>query len=131
MHSEDESRAKSVPMIRVFIVAASAVTRSGLEALFRGDPRFKIVGGGAALSASDLSSSGDRPDVVLLDGPGIGKPLSQFRIRKGPAVVLLADDLSRLEIRAALHNGARAIIGGDSSAREIAAAIEAAAAGLL
>jgi len=118
-------------MIRVFIVAASAVTRSGLEALFRGDARFKVVGGGAALFASALSSREDRPDVVLMDGPEIRRPLPQFRTSEGPAIVLLADDLSRSEVGTALHNGARAIVGSSSSAKEIGAAIEAAAAGLL
>jgi len=118
-------------MIRVFIVAASAVTRSGLEALFRGDARFKVVGGGAALVASALSSREDRPDVVLMDGPEIRKPPPQFRTSEGPAIVLLADDLRRSEVGTALRNGARAIVGSNSSAQEIGVAIEAAAAGFL
>jgi NarL family two-component system response regulator YdfI len=118
-------------MIRVFIVAASAVTRSGLEGLFRRDARFKLVGGGSTLAASEFASRGDRPDVVVVDGPEPRNSLSQFRIGEGPAIVLLADDLSRSELQAALHNGAQAIVGRNSSAPEIAAAIEAAAAGLV
>lgn len=118
-------------MIRVFILASSAAARSGLEALFRGDARFKVVGSGAAAAGSELSSRGDRPDVVLVDVPDSGKLVSQQRLGEGPAIVLLADDLSRLEVRAAVRNGARAIVGRNSSAQELASAIEAAAAGFL
>ena len=115
-------------MIRVFIVASSSMARSGLEPLLRGDARFEIIGGGSTLSAVELS--GRRPDLVLMDVREAGNSLSQFRFTEGLPIVLLADDLNRSELRSALRRGVKAIVGSQSSQREIAAALEAAAAGL-
>ena len=101
-------------MIRVFIVAGSAVVRSGLEALFRGDSRFSVAGAGQTLSATEILRE-HPPDVVLMDVPENTELSAQFRFREGPAVVLLADDLSRREFRTALHYGAQAILARSSS----------------
>jgi NarL family two-component system response regulator YdfI len=117
-------------MIRVFIVATSAVTRSGLEALLRRDGRFEIIGGGSTLSAIELSSLGRRPEVVLMEAPEIRDFLSQFPLREGLPIVLLADDLNRSDLRTALRRGVKAIVGRHSPPREISAALEATAAGL-
>jgi len=117
-------------VIRVFIVAGSAVVRSGLEALFRGDSRFSVAGAGQTLSATEILRE-HPPDVVLMDVPENTELSAQFRFREGPAVVLLADDLSRREFRTALHYGAKAILARSSSGQEITAAIEAATVGLI
>jgi DNA-binding NarL/FixJ family response regulator len=117
-------------MIRVFIVASRLETRVELEALLCGDARFEIIGGGSTLSAVELRSLGRHPDVVLIDTPEARGLLSRLRLTEGFPVVLLADDLNRSELRVALRGGVKAIVGRQSSRREIAAALEAAAAGL-
>lgn len=115
-------------MIRVSVIAASAVARAGLEALLRDDGRFVVMSGGPALPGVALSAQ--PADVALIDVPENRSISSLLRTGEGPAQVLLADNLSRAELRHALHNGARAILGRDSSPQEITAAIAAAAAGL-
>ena len=117
-------------MIRVFIVAGSAAVRSGLQALFRRDPRFSVIGAGHTLAAADMFRE-HPPDVVLMDMPEHRKLSLPFRLYEGPAVVLLADDLNRRDFQIAFHGGAKAVLGRNSSGQEIAAALEAAVAGLI
>ena len=118
-------------MIRVFIIASPAMTRAGLEGLLRRDPRFEIVGAGSTLSALHSGSLGRVPDVLLMDAPEASDALSHLVFAGNPPVVLLADDLSRSELRTALRNNVRAIVSRHSSSHEITAALEAAAAGLM
>ena len=117
-------------MIRVLIVAAAAESRTALQALLRADARFLVVGRGSSMTAWESSSGGTVPDVVLMDGSGDAKIPPVFRFDETPPIVLLADGLSRAQLRTALQRGVRAILGRSSSAQEIAAALEAAAAGL-
>ena len=117
-------------MTRVFIVAASAAARSGLESLLRRDSRFEIVGSGPTLASAGLSWRGYHPDVVLMDAADINKLSPRHRFGEGPVIVMVADDFSRSKIQRALQNGVRAIVGHKSSGDEIAAAVEAAVAGL-
>jgi DNA-binding NarL/FixJ family response regulator len=117
-------------MIRVFIVAVAAERRAALEALLRGDARFSVVGNGVSMAASELSSGGPVPDVVLMDGSGDEKVLPVFRFGDAPPIVLLTEGLSRAQLRTALHRGVHAILGRGPSVQEISAALEAAAAGL-
>jgi len=90
--------------------------RLELESLIRSDGRFEVVG-----EHRDA-------DVILAD---VGN-LRSLRIRFGndPAVVVLTDRVTRREIQTALRSGANAVLHRHSSFREIAAALEAAAAGL-
>lgn len=117
-------------MTRVFIVAASAAARSDLESLIRRDTRFEMAGGGPTLASAEMSWRGHRPDVVLMGAAELNKLAPQHRFGEGPPIVMVADELSRSKIRRALHSGVKAIVGLKSSEDEIAAAIEAAAAGL-
>jgi len=117
-------------LIRVLVSAKSAVTRAGLAALVRADDRFEVVG--------DADRDGDltralrehMPEVVLLD---VVRPISSlpFHLRQpgAPAFVVCGDVLNRGEIRRLLQSGVRSIIQRDPSLPEIAAALEAAAAG--
>jgi two-component system, NarL family, response regulator YdfI len=117
-------------MIRVFIVASSSLNLSGLEGLLRGDARFEIVGSGSRLRSAGLSSLDRRPDAVLMDASAINGVLSALRFTESLPIVLMSDDSSRSGIRNALRSGVRAIVGRHASPREIAAALEAVAAGL-
>lgn len=122
-------------MIRVLVLADSAVVRAGLEAMLREDGRFDPVHGDiplANLSRFPLLRSGSQPDVVLAEIadkhlPALAPPADDA----GPLpIVLLVDDVSRSDLVRVLHSGARALLRRDAQPAEIVAAVEAAAAGL-
>ncbi len=92
-------------MIRVAVEAASAIERAGVEALLAGDAEIVI---------SDAD-----PDLVIVVGPAEIPP-------GAPAVVIGAEDA-----RDALRHGARAVLPRGATAAELAAAVRAAAAGLV
>lgn len=129
-------------MIRVLVVAASAVVRAGLEGMLRDDGRFQPVRRAPAFdnfaslawpSAGSLSA-GSPADAILADVPD-RRALAPFLVPAadagGPPVVLLADDLARRDLRRAWAAGARALLPRDAAPPEILAALEAAAAGLV
>jgi two-component system, NarL family, response regulator YdfI len=122
-------------MIRVLVLADSAVVRAGLEAMLRESGRFDPVRGNtplANLARLPLLRSGPEPDVVLAEIAV--KSLLSLTLpvddAGSPPLVLLMDDASRSELMRALHVGARALLPRDAQPSEIFAAIEAAAAGL-
>ena len=121
-------------MIRLLIAAQSAVVRAGLESLGAQAADIEVVG---TASLSGISAAIDRhqPDVVLaaVNGHHDEPPddLMALAGRAGaPAVVVLAPDLESTWTGDALRAGIRAVLPGDLGAREILAAVEAAAAGL-
>jgi NarL family two-component system response regulator YdfI len=103
-------------VIRVLIVASSAIIRAGLESLVRSSPALELVS--------------NEPDVVLAD--------LEFPQEDGPpqellataAVVLLVSHPPGPWTIEALRSGVRAVLPRDVSAPELLAAIEAAASGL-
>jgi DNA-binding NarL/FixJ family response regulator len=113
-------------LIRVLVLALSPMVRTGLEAMLRADARFSVVG--------DANRNGDyasavhrhRPDVIVADCD-VRRP---HALADTPPVVLLADDLSRAELRRELHSGVRAVLPRDATEVELAGAVEAVAAGL-
>jgi DNA-binding NarL/FixJ family response regulator len=118
---------------RVFIIAASDVTRAGLESVVAASG-FAVVGSSPDESAiegiEDL-----RPDVVLIVMPrqsdealaAIASAGSQF----DSPLVVLTDGFDRSWAGAALGAGARGILSSESSSAEIQAAIDAVAVGLV
>jgi two-component system, NarL family, response regulator YdfI len=118
-------------VIRVLVMASSPVVRAGLEAMLRADARFSLAEATNAMSATRLRAG--NADVVLMEIVNIAKLQSVLpgaAAADAPPTVLLADDLGRAELRRALHTGVRAVLPRNASAVEIAAAIEAVAAGL-
>jgi DNA-binding NarL/FixJ family response regulator len=116
-------------MIRVLVLADSAVVRAGLQAMLREDGRFDPVRGDVPLA--DLTRLSLLPDVVLVEIAGKRLPsLAQPVDGASPPLVLLIDDVSRNDLMRALHAGARAVLPRDAQPAEVSAAIEAAAAGL-
>jgi two-component system, NarL family, response regulator YdfI len=122
-------------MIRVYVLADSALVRAGLEAILRESGRFEAVSDetpAGHLARLPLLRSGSEPDVVLAEMAG--KLLSSLALPVDDAgslpLVLLTDDASRSELMRALQSGARALLPRDARPAEILAAIEAAAAGL-
>ncbi len=122
-------------MIRVLVLADSAILRAGLQAMLWDDGRFEPIPGDFPLT--DLArlpvlraSSG--PDVVLAEITGKQlKSLLAINDVESLPHVLLIDDLSRSELVRALHSGVRALLPRTAQPAEIFAAIEAAAAGLI
>ena len=122
-------------MIRLLIAASSAIVRAGLESVGASGSGMEVVG---ASDLDGLSATIDRhqPDVVLAsseshhDEPP--EDLIALAARHGaPAIIVLAPDLQPAWTAEALRAGIRAVLPGDLGPREILAAIEAVAAGLL
>ncbi len=122
-------------MIRVFVLADSAVVRAGLQAMLHEEGRFDPVLGDFPLTQllrTASQKSGAHPDVVLAEITA--KRLFSLTMAadgsEPPPLVLLIDDVTRSELVRAVRLGARAVLPRTAQPGEICAAIEAAAAGL-
>lgn len=132
-------------MTSVFVVAASPIVRSGLEALIAGDERFKVVGTSSEITALVGAIEGraieEQPiDVVLWEverqtASRFTSPLAieetAGEVRSASAVIALVDDPTEHWIAEALRAGVRAVLPRVATAGEIIAAVEAAASGLI
>jgi NarL family two-component system response regulator YdfI len=114
-------------VIRVLLVAASAVRRAGLEALLKTVPSVKLVGSLHNSQAVEQYAAQLQPDVLLLDLDAE----TPTRLSTSLAVVALIDEPSADWVASALRSGVKAILPRDSSIDEILAAIQAAHAGLV
>ena len=116
-------------MTRVLVLSPSPVARAGLESLLRNSVgTIQVVG-----SAANWSEySGEDPDVILADWEN-GDELSSEISDGAPeaALVVIADDPGLSGVADALRSGVRAVLSRHSSASQIVAAIEAAAAGFV
>jgi NarL family two-component system response regulator YdfI len=114
---------------RVLVLSPSPVARAGLESLLRNSAGvIQVVGSAASWS----QYSGEDPDVILADWEN-GDELSSEISAGAPeaALVVMADDPGLPGIAEALRSGIRAVLSRHSSASQIVAAIEAAAAGFV
>jgi NarL family two-component system response regulator YdfI len=114
-------------VIRVLLVAASAVRRAGLEALLKTAASVKLVGSLHNPHAVAQYAAQLHPDVLLLDLDDE----TPTRLSTSLAVVALIDEPSADWVASALRSGVKAILPRDSSIDEILAAIQAAHAGLV
>ena len=113
-------------MTRVLVLAPSPVARAGLESLLRGTGAVEVVGS----VANWPEYSGEHTDVILADWENG----DEFEITDSPpeaAWVVMADDHGLSGIAEALRSGIRAVLSRHSSASQIVAAVEAAAAGFV
>jgi len=118
-------------LIRVLVVAKSAIIRAGLEAMLRDDARFEVTSGGYRDGNLIRAARERTPDVVLLDATEPPHSLPDHLHQPGaPSLVVLVGNVTRSEARNLLQAGVQAILQHDSSSSEITAAIEAAAARL-
>jgi two-component system, NarL family, response regulator YdfI len=118
-------------MIRVFIVADSAIVQAGLETIISTE-RITVVGGAERLSEPQLENLA--VEVVLISTELTAETLDAIApLLDGepPAVVWLVDPLQETWIAEAERLGVLGLLPHDVSANEIIAAIEAAAAGLV
>lgn len=122
-------------MIRLLIAAPSAIARAGLESIGANAPGIEVVGT-ASLAGVGPAIDQYQPDTLLAaveahhDDPP--EDLIALAGREGaPAIVVLAPELQPSWTGEALRAGIRAVLPGDLGAREILAAVEAAAAGFV
>lgn len=118
-------------MIRVLVVAASAVVRAGIESLIHASPDLTVVGSAREFGSLLPSVEELQPDVVLVAPDGNEDVVELAEGNAGfPTVVLLTDEAG-LHAAEALRAGVRAVLGHDATAGELVAAVQAAAAGLI
>lgn len=122
-------------MIRVLVLADSAVVRAGLQAMLHEDGRFDSVLGNfplAQLLRTASRNSEAHPDVVLAEITDKRPAALSMAADGAEAVplVLLIDDVTRGELVRAIRLGARAVLPRTAQPGQIRAAVEAAAAGL-
>ena len=122
-------------MIRVFIIAASPLARGGLENLLatRG---LSVVGRSASLGSLFEQIVDVEPDVVLVDASGANSEalldaLVSSNFATETTVILLRDHPRPGWTTEALRAGVRAILPSEVSPDQLAAALEAAMAGLV
>ena len=121
-------------MIRVVVSANSPVELAGLEAMVRSAPSLQLVGSNLGQSGLDQQLADVHPDVLLQSVAAGG-----FATLSGPisetnsaAVVVLAPESECQTALAALHDSpVTGVLPAWASPREIQAAVEAAAAGLI
>jgi NarL family two-component system response regulator YdfI len=119
----------------VFIVAASAQSRTSLKSLLR-TRKVEVVGSAPNLESLWDQSPDVQVDVVLIEASGddFGETinsLNQSQISSEAAVVVLSDRSDPMRFAEALRAGVRAILPADLPADQIVPALEAAAAGLV
>ena len=122
-------------MIRVFTIAGSLVTRSGLETLLRART-VKVAGSAASLESAESLLQDAEADAVLIDTTGeqpeqFVETLVESGLPSELAVVLLADPLPRASLAAALGAGVRAVLPRSVSQDQLLAALQAVASGLI
>jgi len=122
-------------VIRVFIIAGSPLTRSGLENLLKARA-VKVAGTAANLESAGSLLLDAEADAVLIDATGeqpeeFVQTVAESGLASELAVSVLADHLPRASLAAALRKGVRAVLPSDVSQDQLVAALEAVASGLV
>lgn len=122
-------------MIRVCIVAASPLARAGLENLLAAR-EVEVVASQATIDALAEVLSDAAPDIVLIDASG--EPLEAMMesivadgLASEVSVVVLGGGLTPAASAEALRAGIRALLPGEISPDQLAAALQAVASGLV
>jgi DNA-binding NarL/FixJ family response regulator len=121
-------------MIRVLIKAPTPVARAGLESLLRSYPSLEVVGGYTnPAEGFDTAVADSSPDVIVAqvessDDAQLHELLEEAA--SGTPVIVLARDRS-VEWGAMFRQGIRGALPSNATGDQIAAAIEAAVAGLV
>ncbi len=122
-------------MIRVFLIAASPLARAALQNRLKAQS-VRIVGSAAAIDTLGVDLSDTQADVLLVDAVGeppeaIIESLTGSDLAAEIPVVVLVDAASPASSAQALQAGIRAVLPNDISSDQLAAALQAAAAGLV
>jgi NarL family two-component system response regulator YdfI len=123
-------------MIRVLVVATTAVARAGLSAALSTNADIKVVGTAAELDSLAAAVDRSHPDAILLDlgdSPQtvVWEKLSQFRSTQSPPDLPIALYDWEGDLHAAIQAGVRGILPDTSTEIELGAAITAIASGWL
>ncbi len=122
-------------MIRVFLIAASPLARAALQNRLK-TQAIKIVGTAAAIDTLGVEFSDSQADVLLVDSAGESPAATiESLVDSGLAaeipIVVLTESAAPAAPSQALQAGIRAMLPSDISADQLAAALQAAAAGLV
>ena len=122
-------------MIRVLIVAASALSRAGLQGMLA-DSRFDIAGSAANVETISGQLVDVEPDVVLIEAAAdtheeLLTALEDRELVREYPVVVLSEQMKVAWISEAFRAGVRAVLPRDVTREQLRAALEAAAAGLV
>ncbi|HEY2837579.1 MAG TPA: response regulator transcription factor [Pirellulales bacterium] len=122
-------------MIRVFIVAASPLGRTGPQNLLA-ERDVEVVGSVSNFESLAAVWPDVEADVILIDGSGehletLIDSLAASQLTSEANVVILSDHSDPRLLADALRTGARAVLPSDVSTDQLVAALEAAAAGLI
>lgn len=125
-------------MIRVLIKASSPVVRAGLESLLRSYGQFQVIDETRDENSEDedenrsndllANEEESRVDIILAEDDASQVRAPGFNHTDAPVVLLVRDPAAAWG--GAFRQGARAVLPSNASAAQIAAAIEAVAAGL-
>ena len=126
------NRLPPVKPVRVLISAASSFTRAGLERLLQSQPSVNVVGATNGVASLRSAIAESDPDLLLLHlEPQSPEAHWEDLIALDVPIVLLADEAELALAAAALAAGVHAVLLGDATPAELAAAVHSAAAGLL
>jgi two-component system, NarL family, response regulator YdfI len=122
-------------VIRVFLIAASPPARAALQNRLKGQG-VRIVGSAAALDTLGVELSDTQADVVLIDASGESperaiESLADSDLAAEIPIVLITEGTSPAASAQTLQAGIRAVLPIEISADQLAAALQAAAAGLV
>ncbi len=122
-------------MIRVFIVAASTLARSGLQNLLA-DRGVEVVGGAPDIDSIEGALTDGEADALVIDASGenaqsLLDSLTRSDLASEIPVVVLAGNSPPSWPGEALRNGVRAVLPVDVSRDQLAATLQAVSAGLL
>jgi NarL family two-component system response regulator YdfI len=122
-------------VIRVFLIASSPLARAALQNRLKAQS-VKIVGSAAAIDALGGDLSDTQADVLLLNGVGESagamiESLADSDLAAEIPTVVLAEATSPAASAQALQAGIRAVLPSEVSTDQLAAALQAAAAGLV
>jgi DNA-binding NarL/FixJ family response regulator len=122
-------------VIRVFIVAASTLARSGLQNLLA-DRGVEVVGGAPDIDSIEGALTDGEADALVIDASGenaqsLLDSLTRSDLASEIPIVVLAGNSPPSWPSEALRNGVRAVLPMDVSRDQLAATLQAVAAGLL
>jgi len=122
-------------VIRVFLIAASPLARAALQNRLK-TQAIKIVGTAAAIDTLGVEFSDSQADVLLVDSAGESpaatiESLVDSDLAAEIPIVVLTESAAPAAPSQALQAGIRAMLPSDISADQLAAALQAAAAGLV
>jgi NarL family two-component system response regulator YdfI len=122
-------------VIRVFIVAASLLSRTGLQNLLAGRG-VEVVGSAGSLDSLASHLSDVEADAILIDASrgqseAVLELLSESDLASDVTLVLLADQAPPGFSANALRAGVRAVLPSDVAPDQLVAALQGAAAGLI